>query len=609
MELEDISASLSIGFGPNLIPFELSGMSITCTESGASYQDYVYSTAATPLLRSVSRRSAVPGDQVSLELVGISSSQDDNLFAFGNSHIGCLSTTPPLLPAAVTPPLHTSSPTMGMYGTYMVVCTLPASLSPGVYRPLLHVAGRGWGYSVAEDTALYVHPRIVGSPSVSSGSLRGGLRMQLQTRGLAQSDVGKARIDIGSTPCAVESIDAQGQLTCLTSPALDDGYSSLIERQDPVAYWPLQADYYSTVDGSVASSDGPSFFRSFGLISVQANASIHGSIIARQAGISGNGVTDQSIQFSGSAFLRAPGRPEFVDSRVFSLEFWMKVPTSTPHYRVVVNASSTCNGSPCGFLVVLNPCNSVEFWVAAGIDLASSGSGQDGVTSGSEQGNITSNITSGSGQSDDSLECFVIHDTSQCPSTCAGRLHSSGIPLVPSGWWQVVRTGVTDWSGWGHVYVSWQPDDLSLANSDVNLMSAVGTQVLGVNGDLVSQEQTFFISSAPMELGGCSALPLGSTTPRDGLAPFSGFLDEVVYYDKPLSEEAIRSHVTYGGGEAQPIWLSVEGVDGVGEGSPPNVQFPAPAQEHEEVRVDWEAAVNVSSTYNNSVLLVMEWTG
>ena len=573
LALEDVAASINISFGRNSIPVQISASSITCSDSGGStFQSYMYSTAATPTLSSVVPRRAAPGDSVTLELVGISSSVSDNLFSFGNSMAGCSSATPPLLPAVVAPPTGMSN--AGMYGSYTISCTVPTTLPSGVYRPLLHVTGRGWGYSSVEDTVMHIHPRITGSPSASAGSVQGGIKIELQTQGLVRSDIGRTRISIGSSPCVVQDIDGSGLLTCLTTPAVNDGYLSLIERQSPLAHWPLQADFHSSVNNSVVSMDGGSFFRSFGSLSVLANTSVHGIVRGHQEGVSGNSQTDQSILFLTSAFLRAPARQEFASPDGFSMEFWVKIPSAAPpQYRVVVNASDTCtSGSPCGFLVLLNPCNGLEFWVAGG------------------------ELDNGS-----FAECPLVQgDLTLCQSNCTGSLDSTSLALLPQGQWQVIRSASTDTATWTHVYVSWY------AVGDVD----GGVQELSVNGDSFSTASTYFTpSSRPMELGGCSVLPLGSSATRHGLAPFTGNLDEVVYYSSPLSEAEIRSHVTYGTGDQQPLWLSIEGIDSVGDGSPPNIQFPPSPPEVQEVVVDWDATNNLMHSYETSIRLVLEWTG
>jgi len=577
LELEDIAVPLSIRLGANSVPVQITASSVTCSDSASIFQSYLYSTAATPMLSSVVPRRAVPGDTVTLELVGISSSDSDNLFAFGNSMVGCSSAAPPLLPAAVAPPTATSN--VGVYGSHIVSCTIPATLPTGVYRPLLHVVGRGWGFSSVEDTALYIQPRITGSPSVSAGSVQGGVRLEVRTQGLARSDVGRTRVSIGNTPSKVQDIDDTGLLTFLTGPAVDDGYSSLVERQGPLAYWPLQADYHSRVDSSVVSTDGASYFRSFGSLSVLANANVHGTVTGRQEGISGNDQTEQSILFTTSSFLRAPARPEFTSPDGFSMEFWLKTPSAaaSPQYRVIVNASNTCSGGfPCGFLVLLNPCNELEFWVARGE---------------MENGSYA--------------ECPLVQDDlTLCQSNCTGLLDSTNLPLLPQGQWQVLRSTGVNLMTWAHVYISWYASE---AASD---MSSGGVQVLSVNGDFHSTMPVYFTpSGGPIELGGCSILPVGSSATRDGLAPFIGNLDEVVYYNSPLSEATVRSHVMYGTGDQQPLWLSVEGIDSVGEGSPPNIRFPPPSPEVQEVVIDWDVTNNLMHSYETSTRLVLEWTG
>ena len=575
LELEDIDVPLS--FTINSIPLRISDYTIQCTESGTNFLQYSYSVSSTPVLLNLSSTTAVSGDELQLEFEGISETPEDNIFFFGGSvGMNCSLADPPSFSTTLTSPSNTTSTNMRVYTSRTVTCTVP-DVPAGVYYPRLHVAGRGWGHANLGKTMLTLHPQITGSPSVINGSLRGGLTLTLPTRGLLQSDISRTKIQIGNTPCSVQDIDSQGLLTCFTRATVDDGYSSLIRASSPLAYWSLQADYYRSND-SYLSSDGSSFFRSSGSLDIRANASIHGMVSTQQAGISGNSFSDQSIQFTEAAYLQVPTLEELFNPSGFAMEFWLKFSISVPNYRFIVNASSTCEGVACGFIVVLNLCNEIEFWVA-----------------GSE-----SNIDS------TSTECTLITDTSQCPQACRGhiRVPESRQLALPSGVWHVIRNGRSDWTDWHHVYISWQVNDdeneYCISDSRCN-----GRQGLTIDGERLSIASTYFRSNSGIQIGGCSSFPLGSTGLWSGLAAFRGYLDEVAYYSKPLQSTEIASRMRFGTQDIQPIWLSVEGMDG---SSISDIRYPEVAPMLNQVMIDWESAMNLVQTHEDSILLQFEWT-
>ncbi len=625
--MEDIETSLSLTI--NDISLNVSDSVVHCIQSDSQFHAYTYAASATPVVQSLSQQRAIAGDRIVLQLKGLSTMAEDNILVFGgNTNITCSSPSPAILSTVSAHPSSSILTAATMYSDSLVECTV-LNLPAGIYRPVLHVAGRGWGHSDTEDTLLTVHPQITSAPSIVGGSLRGGLSLSISTRGLSESDVLRTRVKIGNTPCRVEEISSQGVLTCFTQAAVDDGYSSLIDASSPLAYWSFQSDYH-TPDGSYLVSDGLSFFRSGGSLAAQANASVHGMVSRQHIGISGNNNTDQSIEFTEAAFLQVPALKQLVAADGFAIEFWMKLnPSWSPHYRIVINASANCNTVACGFIVVLNPCNQLEFWLASGEVMQERSPedttatrmedlqpfAEDSVEASAESASgellEPNQAESGSGEvSGESLdttpiECPLITDDSQCPSACNGysrvREHSS--LLLPTGLWHVIRSNQVNASDWYHVYMNWQATETS--DFDSTTMVVSGTQEMSVNGDFYSKNSTYLQSNGRIEIGGTSSLPLRNFAVW---SPFRGYLDEMAIYSKPLQTSEIASRIQYGTRDIQPVWLSIEGFDGVGTGSIPNVMYPVATPPLSPVVIDWEAAVDMELTNEDPVTLQFEWT-
>ena len=634
MDLEDIVASLSLTISS--IPLNISDHHIQCNETSSDFLTYTYAVSATPTIRILSQQRAVVGDSIALELRGLSDVEEDNILVFGNSDTPCSSPIPSILSTTRTHPSRDTITVARTYDSYSrsVQCVLP-SLPSGKYRPVLHVAGRGWGYSHLEDTVVTLYPQITSAPSIPGGSLRGGTSVTMSTRGLSPEDMLQTRVKIGNTPCRVEDIDSQGALTCFTQAAMDDGFSSLVEASAPLAYWSLQTDYHRS-DGSYLDSDGTTFFRSAGILGIQANASIHGLVSLQQTGISGNDITDQSIGINAAAFLHIPDLEGLFGQSQFALEFWVRVPHPAPHYRILVDAASSCDGNACGFVALLNPCDQMEFWVASRD--SSDGENQDGSRgSGSGSGGLLGVQGSGeSGESGESSEgllangrelysipdgdepeaCEVITASSQCrpqSASCTGYITVSdqGNLRLPTGVWHVIRSNQSNWSDWNHVYMSWRNSEMAGApQEDCALLSTCnGTQELAVNGAHQSAFSMYHRANTGMDLGGSSSIPLGTTGTWSGIAPFTGHLDEVAYYSHPLRSQEISDRINYVMQGTQPIWLEVEGFDGVGVGSIPSVVYPVTDPPLNPVTIDWEAATQLDRVYETSTMLQFQWTG
>ena len=543
---------------------------------------------------STSPSRASPGEAVNFTLVGLSQQSIDNMLIFGGrSPLACHYVDPPLVSTMLVMP-DTSISIQGVFDNTptTVECTLPTNVHPGKYRTVLHVAGQGWASAVLADTTVEVTPRIDSSPQVSSISLRGGIPLTFSTTGLIPSSITNTRVLIGNTPCIVQTITESGELTCLSQAAVDDGYSSLIQQSRPLAYWSLQADL------SNGEVDGIVLFRNGGSIGRSADAVVAGTVLTGQEGISGNSVTDQAAYFE-SSYLVIPSEERLTRPADFAAEFWFKSDQNSDEYRIVFSSASYHNNIARGYIVLINPCNQLEFWVATEPEDQGSGSSGQGVGLGSGQ-------SSGQGLFPE-YDCGVILDVSVCSSSCTGSLTISEASTLPRGTWHVIRSELSDWSDWTYVYFGWEVEE---EHNDCTVNNRCGgTQTLAINDDLTTTSTTFMHSlDTPIEVGGTSILPMG--VPLGELTPFSGYLDEIAFYSKALSTEDIQNRVHFGSTEDQPIWLTVEGVNGIGTGVVPNVKYPEWNMAFtDEVSIDWNSVRDGSHVLGNSTALRFEWTG
>jgi hypothetical protein len=428
---------------------------------------------------------------------------------------------------------------------------------------------------------IRIQPRI-DAISETSGSLRGGTSLTIHTTGIAPSDIAKTRVFVGNTPCSLQSINSGGRLVCTTQAGRDNGYSSVIDRDMALAYWSLQADYYRS-NGSHLNSDGEQWFRSSGVLGVRANASISDTVMTRQSGISGNSATDQAAFFQ-SSYMQTPVLPEFSDAAGFAMDLWIKVPQAGDYYQIIVDSSSLGSGvASAGYLLMLNPCTQLEFWLATGIS--------------------TQNYTTNS-----SLECELIRNSSQCSQRCSGYLHVLEDSDLPAGVWSIVRAEYTNLSMWEYVHFGWAADGGDDCYPPADQCS--GLQVLYSNSDRIEERTTYLPPvTTPVSIGGSSNSPPALSS-NQALGPFEGYLDEVAFYSKPLHSRQIQARVRYGTTESQPVWITVNGEDGVGQGNVPNIVYSSMDQRFtNDTVVNWDAPQDMYLEIEESTSIRFEWTG
>ncbi len=589
-EPEETTVPLILAIGS--IPVDITSSPPTCQETSSPFIDYTYTASSTPQIVSISPSHTTPGSLIELTLSGLSDVTSENVFLFGGTvPLTCTAYDP----AVISTTLNTTNAAIGNTYTETITtvqCTLPSDILAGNYRTLLNVAGRGWASAVLEDTSIEIRPQIDSAPHISSISLRGGVSITLQTSGLLPSSITETRVLIGNTPCAMQSVSDNGELTCLTQAAVDDGYSSLITQNSPIGYWTLQADITS------GESDGSWSYRNWGSAGSLANAVIVGDVVNRQEGISGNDVTNQAASFD-SSHLVVPAVEEFSMPAGFASEFWLKLDQNDPNYRIVFSSTSYQEEVARGYVVLMNPCNQVEFWIGTGDSSSQSSADLFGSA---EQVLIP--------------ECYLISDISECSSSCTGQLTIDESTDLPQGTWHVIRSEQIDWMQWTHVYFDWTVTSnrsnlyQEWSSEDCTIDNLCnGTQTLSVNGFTTIAGTNFLrATNAPIEIGSSSNTVDNSL--NTNVLPFDGKLDEIAFYSRPLIQSDIDARMAYGSSEEQPIWLSIEGLDGVGTGAVPNVEYPEwnPAFTNEMV-VDWDNVQNGEYSLDTSTALRFEWTG
>ena len=514
--------------------------------------EYTHSLNHTPQILAVSPTSVHQGDTINITVLGVADDPDYNVLTIG----GLPCTDSDGTNTNQTSPDQTTPPPLDYIDT-VISCTVP-NVSPGDYRLLLHVAGRGWAYGLVDYTTITVS--AVATVATPEGSTRGGLLISLPVIGVGSALIDHTTVVIGNTPCPVQKViengtePVGGAIECSVQPARDDGYSSLI-RDSSLAYWSLQMDYYDKDGGYVGSEDGESF-ASQGSVR-DAPAAVHGAVGAGQAGISGNNVTDQAVFFS-SSYLKVSSFSEYEELVSFSVELWVKLNMSSSKYVPIVSSYASIDGTTTGFIVSINPCNQIEFWLAT----------EDTILGGDDSENVDSSGDDNKGS------CEDITQESSCPSLCDARhlVYDGMVDTdMPSGSWAIVTSNTSVPVGsWTHLVFGY---DTSEWYSDTALL---GQQVLYVNGDMAVAANTTYYSDGIRDLiiGGTDILPLGAT-PSDmaQVHPFTGYVDEVALYDHLLSQREVDRHYYYGSSQKQPIWISTEYNDGVGEGLVPHLQY------------------------------------
>ena len=555
---------------------------MTTTPSNLHYK---YSSCLTPVVQGVSPTHLVQGQLLSISVFNMRSPAPGHMVTIGKSP--CLSSS--VVVAG------------GIGGVSMISCTTP-TLFPGVYTVKLHVTGQGVATAAVNNTVVEYHPQVFMIMSISEGSLKGGSEISIPAHSFYSHSISYTRVLIGNTPCDVQyatiatTASQPGNITCITRSAQDDGYSSLVLDSNPLGYWNMQRDHYSS-DGQLLYSN-PTVFPNLGSTGSQSNAVASMGILPAQYGISGNNVTDQSILFNAS-HLRVTHNPKLNQLYGFGMEFWIKGMESDGWgYQIVISSHDT--NVATGYLVMINPCGYWEVWL---------GSGDNDIT------------TSGSGSAT-VVDCpFITMDT-QCSnySSCNGIIVFSNdySPHISEGVWSIIATNSyfnVSSNNWTHIVINYITDNGVVSNDRTGLPSedlvddptnrndcsifnnrtvCQGTLQIFIDGLLVGSSPVQYSPtlSGDLLIGGTE---LNSSNGL--LRNFTGFVDEVSIYSTPLANDVIADHHHYGNSADQPVWVIVEGVAN-------------DVQELTQLQViTWNNITNNDIIIDNNTSIQVVWTG
>ena len=569
------SQSYAVNISINGANINLSNQHILCDDTSSPYANYTFSVDKTPSVTVSASSQGYAGMPVKISASLLSSVQGDNVMTFGGKP--CTNPSSPVSSVLSTPAFVSVDTATRHYLPFVVFnCTLPG-IDPGEYKVALHVEGMGWASASINSSIITVTAQVTMATLPSSGSLRGGLEISIPVHGLSDWVVGNTTVTIGNTPCLVQRVSTNGTLdgflTCITGPAMDNGYSSVVTQDGALAYWSLQT-YLFAPDGTYLASDGKNYFSSGGLLGSQANAYVVGNVSGQQKGISGNNVTDQAALFN-SSYIKIPALSELTSNIGFGIELWLSSGAGNGTYRIIVDASSSPALRTSGYMVMLNPCNKLEFWLGIG--------------------------TSTNSMSDD---CPLLHTNQSCKGPCSGFTIVPDTLALPSGQWSVIQSSLSDWSGWHQVFIGW-----STNKSDMGM--STGDQVLYVDGSLQhTVEVSYMPSATPITFGGSSHHPVvPSQLQNISVAPFVGLLDEISFYEVPLPPNTIAQHYHYGSTDNQPIWVMTESTGGVWNGSVPGVQQGVNQGYEYMLSINWETQSNGEYLINGSTALLFQWTG
>lgn len=624
--LTDIEATLTLKV--DSLPIEVPP-SIVCGALSENFDHYTYAATQTPHVSGTSSPIFSYLNENTVMISGLATTPEHNLFTIGGK--ACLSSGKF---SSLVKPAHSGPADDSVSYTNMeesVDCELD-SVKPGVYRPILHVAGKGYGL-VTDDAIVKVVPSY-GPAHLhgSRGSLRGGTLLEINVRGLSEDDITKTRVEIGNTPCHVQRIDPVARkIYCITQPARDDGYSSLVHELDPIAYWSLQADYYD-LEGAFIDSDGEVKYRNTGTLGSSSDAIVRGDVIGREAGISGSMLTNQAALFNKS-YVEVPFHSEFARPTGFGMELWLKMPSNIDYgisgsgllsdpltsgyssisqsdsqsgsgdplwdstipqdhsgsYHIVVDFASFSNGVAHGYVIVINPCGQPEFWLASRQSI--------------------NTFT-------DSEDCPLL-TSSQCssspPTACSGysvAVMATAYGNLPPGVWSIIRCGNCDVTEWSLLSFGWEADNLELADVDcASLDLCSGKQVFYFNDIFIDTVPTPYSPGTNRSLvfGGTDRLPLGelSDSQTSFSTGFVGHLDEISVYSHPMSSEKAHEHYEYGSTEKQKVWIRVDSMDGITMGSFA-LEWNGAFEQVEYL--NWNVARGQMELSNNTAL-VFTWTG
>ena len=469
-----------------------------------------------------------------------------------------------------------------------IICTVP-DIYPGEYRAILHVTGRGWAYGEISDTIVSVTASIQKDYSTFDGSQAGGSLLTIPITGIDPFLIGQTSVHIGNTPCHVQHIadistnPLQSDIVCRTVVPRDDGYSSLVSNR-AMSYWSLQFDFYDSSNVKYSSESTLSFSNS-GRTSSNSPANIVGSVVQGEPGISGEQYIDQSAYFS-SSYLEVTSFVDFQALGSFSFELWFRSMSPSDKYVVLASSYEADHQSAKGFIVVLNPCNEIEFRLGTG-----------------EHIEDTLFFNSSQEDCDDLSDCYS--SLKEC--TLQNLEDSSYEFQLPTGNWTVLRSDpLVNASKWNHMVFGFDVIDKG--------EPSIGYQRMFINGEFYETDSSYqHANESDIMFGGSNILHTKVISALDDseLSPFVGYIDEICLYDYMLNKEDVDIHYHYGTTDQQPIWIKTEKVDGVGKGMVPNTDVPIYQTSYNELVLD----INLQDLNDDSFTISQQkgvsikWTG
>lgn len=484
------------------------------------------------------------GSDISISIQGVISLSEYNVLTIGgkpctsSTHTSTSSTSPSLqLPVDIY--TYTDSVT--------ITCTIP-DIYPGDYRLMLHVSGRGWGYSNPLDTTVAVRASIHSNYVTVNGSLAGGTILSIPVTGIDQYIIGQTNVYIGNTQCLVQDISTTGSnplmsdITCITNKPGSDGYSTLVS-DTALCYWSLQYELYNSLNEKYGVENANHFSSTGKLMSVP--ASVVGNVKQAEPGISGSFYREQSAYFS-SSYLNVEVFERYTELTSFGFEIWFKGTLSSNGKYAILVSSYQNDEYAKGFIVAINPCNQIEFWL---------GTGQ-------EQ------------QYNKSDYCYA--NTSTCEYLCSNEqvveISSSSLQYqIPAGVWSIVSTEKEFSSeSWNHLIFGFEVFDSTSSDK------LSGTQRLYLNTKLSKADDVSYhrTNESDITFGGSDIIHTKTDLPESQVYPFTGYIDEISLFEYMLSLEDITEHYIYGTTGQQPIIIDTEYVNGVGEGTVPDLEIP-----------------------------------
>ena len=542
---------ISADHGRNLLEGSFSAISTSCDvldmpDNVSHVAYYAFSVCVTPLITEIDPPVVYLGEELIVR--GTAFAKEPYAKSLNTLTIGGKS--------CLTSPDSRLSPEVSVNATTFndseigrqeeIRCAVP-KLPPGLYRAVVHVAGRGWAFGYLQmSTVAY---QAIFSFNYSSGSVHGGTKLSIPGVGFHPRSALSNRVTIGTAVCDVQSlVDSDefgkgGSLTCITRKTLDDGYSTVVKEDEPLAYWQLNDKGVNNAYFIANNS---------GLLGSVADAHAVDWVQMGVHGISRNNWTNSAVRFD-TVWLTVPYLSKLNSPSNLSGELWLKVENAKSAYQFVMGSYVSGRLSE-GYLIWINPCEEVEFWLAVNVEanLTDSHCGYYDEHNTAESSSGSNSVGVGTN----------LNSCEQCKGMRTVSWQEAEQTGLPAGVWSVV-TGSVVGNSWSHIVFSWTLNDL-------NVDPEYGQQLLYMEGQLVHNRTTSFShnTGSDLQIGGQRMRTYNTT-----LKHFVGVIDEVALYKQPLNADAVARHYYFGTTDVQPVIIQYDTEDHRGIGTVPNVCY------------------------------------